>query len=225
MDFITHLPSSRGFTAILVVVDRFSTAVHLGALPTHYTAYKVANLFLEIVCKHHGFPRSIISDRDPIFVSSFWKELFKLSGTSLRMSTAYHPQTDGQTEVMNRTLEQYLHLFVHQQPSGWHKFLAMAEWSYNTSQHSGTSLTPYEVVFGKSPPSFPDYLKGTSNNDAVDTMICTRNAIHDTLCRKLAKAQNDMKHFADKSRRDVEYEIGQLVYVRLRPHHHISVRD
>lgn len=105
MDFVTHLPSSHGFTTILVVVDRFSKGVHLGALPTHYTAYKVANLFLEIVCKHHGFPRSIISDRDPIFISSFWRELFKLSGTSLLMSTAYHPQTDDQMEVMNHTLE------------------------------------------------------------------------------------------------------------------------
>lgn len=136
MDFITHLPSSHGFATILVVVDRFSKGVHLGALPTHYTAYKVANLFLEVVCKHHRFPISIISNRNPIFISSFWSELFKLSGTSLCMSTAYHPQMDGQTEVMNRTLEQYLRSFVHQQPTEWHRFLALAEWSYNTSQHS-----------------------------------------------------------------------------------------
>jgi len=108
MDFVTHLPSFNGFTTILVIVDRFSKGVHLGALPSHYTAFKVANLFLNIVCKLHGFPRSIISDRDPIFVSSFWRELFRLSGTTLCMSTAYHPQTDGQIEVMNRTIEQYL---------------------------------------------------------------------------------------------------------------------
>lgn len=91
MDFVTHLPNSHGFTTVLVVVDRFSKGVHLGTLPTQFTAFKVANLFLEIVCKQHGFPRSIISDRDPIFISSFWRELFKLSGTSLRMSMAYHP--------------------------------------------------------------------------------------------------------------------------------------
>lgn len=72
MDFITHFPRSNGFTIIFVFVDRFSKGVHLGTLPTQFTAFKVAILFLDTVCKLHGFPRSIISDRDPIFVSSFW---------------------------------------------------------------------------------------------------------------------------------------------------------
>ena len=113
MDFVTHLPSSHGFTVVFVVVDRFSKGVHLGALPTHFTMFKVANLFLNTVCKLHDFPHSIISDQDPIFIGSFWRELFRLSGTTLCMSTAYHPQSDGQTEVMNRTIEQYRRSFVH----------------------------------------------------------------------------------------------------------------
>lgn len=117
MDFVTHLPASHGFTAVMVMVDRFSKSVHLGALPTHFTAFKVATLFMDTVCKLHGFPRNIISDRDPIFISSFWRELFKMTGTTLHVSTAYHSQTDGQTEVMNRTLEQYLCSFVHHQPA------------------------------------------------------------------------------------------------------------
>ena len=91
MDFVTQHPSSHGFTVVLILVDRFSKGVHLGALSTQFTAFKVANLFMDTVCKLHGFPRSIISDRDPIFISSFWRELFKMSGTTLRMSTAYHP--------------------------------------------------------------------------------------------------------------------------------------
>lgn len=113
MDFITHLPPSHGFTAILVVVDRYSKGIHLGALPTGFTAFKVATLFMEIVCKLHGFPKSIVSDHDLVFVSNFWKELFHLSGTRLRLSTAYHPQSNGQTEVLNRVLGQYLRCFVH----------------------------------------------------------------------------------------------------------------
>lgn len=112
MDFVTHFPSSQGFTTIMVVVDRFSKGVHFGALPMQFTAFKVATLFMDTI-------RSIISNRDPIFISSFWKELFKMSGTTLRLSTTYHPQADGQTKVMNRTLEQYLRSFVHHEPASW----------------------------------------------------------------------------------------------------------
>nr|KYP55263.1 Retrotransposable element Tf2 [Cajanus cajan] len=151
LDFITCLPPSRGYTAVLVVVDHFSKGVHFGPLPTHFSAFKVAQLFLDMVCKLHGFPRSLVSDRDPIFISHFWRDLFKLSGTKLRMSTSYHPETNGQTEVINRVLEQYLRSFVHDHPSKWSNFLALAEWSYNTSVHSGTGLTPFEVTYGKPP--------------------------------------------------------------------------
>lgn len=99
---------------------------------------------------------------------------------------------------MNRTIEQYLRSFVHKQPAEWYKFLALAEWAYNTSQHFSIGVTPYEVVYNKPPPSIPSYLLGSSRNDAVETMILTREEIHATLRRKLLKAHNAMKHFADK---------------------------
>lgn len=162
MDFITGLPPSQGFTVILVVVDCFSKAIHLGALHPSFTAFQVADLFVSIVCKHHGYPKSIISDRDPIFISKFWSDLFKLSGTLLRMSSSYHPQTDSQIEVMNRTVEQYLRAFTHHKPSIWVKFLPWAEFHYNTSVHSASEFSPYHVVYGKPPPSVPDYILGTS---------------------------------------------------------------
>lgn len=76
-------------------------------LPSHYTTYIVTILFMDIVAKHHGMPKSLVLDRVPLFISKFWQELFKLSGTKLRMSSAYHPQSDGQTEVLNRFIEQY----------------------------------------------------------------------------------------------------------------------
>lgn len=103
--------------------------------------------------------------------------------------------------------------------------LALAEWSYNTSQHSGTEFTPYEVIYGKPPPSISDYLKGSSRNDAVDTMLVTRSVVHTTLRKKLLKAQEDMKLLADKKRRDVQYEEGQMVYVCLCPHRQLSLQD
>ena len=133
LDFIAGLPPSRGHSTVLVIVDRFSKGVHLGSLPAQHTAFEVAQLFMEICGKIHGPPRSLVSDRDPLFLSRFWRELFKLSGTTLKMSTAYHPQTDDQTEVMSRVVEQYLRAFVHRKLTTWRRFLMWAEWSYNTS--------------------------------------------------------------------------------------------
>lgn len=112
MDFITGLPNWRGNTVIFVVVDRLSKYAHFAALPTHFTASKVAGVFVEVVVKLHGFPATIVSDCDPIFLSHFWSELFDLSGTKLLHSSAYHPQTDGQTKDVNRGLEQYLRAYV-----------------------------------------------------------------------------------------------------------------
>ena len=83
------------------MVDRFSKGIHLGMLPTSHTASSVASLFVDIVVKIHGFPRSLVSDRDPLFVSQFWQALFRTSGTQLRLSSTYHPQSDGHTEVLN----------------------------------------------------------------------------------------------------------------------------
>ena len=176
-----------------------------------------------MVCKHHGFPRSLISDRDALFLSSFWRELFKLSGTKLRMSTAYHPQSDGQTEVVNRVLEQYLRSFVHHKPHHWSRFLSLAEWSYNTTVHTSTGYTPFEVTYGKAPPSLIDYVRWTSPIDAVDSMLTDRTELHNTLLRRLRKAQEFMTTSANKHRRDLQFSVGDWAYVKLRPYRQKSV--
>ncbi|GJR35647.1 ty3-gypsy retrotransposon protein [Tanacetum coccineum] len=112
MDFFTRMPLSKGFTVVLVVVDRFSKDAHFAPLPTNFNAHKVAEVFMETIVKLHRIPKTIMSDCDPIFVSKFWTQLFKLSGTQLNHSIAYHPQTDGQTEVVICGLEQYLRAMV-----------------------------------------------------------------------------------------------------------------
>ncbi|GAU30089.1 hypothetical protein TSUD_392450 [Trifolium subterraneum] len=223
MDFIVGLPSFQHYTVIFVVVDRFSKAAHFGMLPTGFTAVKVAELFTTMVCKLHGMPHSIVSDRDPIFLSKFWQELFHLSGTKLRMSTAYHPQSDGQTEVVNKTLQQYLRCFVHDQPKRWGKYIHWAEWHYNTAIHTSTGYSPFQVVYGKPPPSLPQYLAGTSQLEALDSELSNREIILQNLKKKLLKAQQNMKIYADQHRSPHTFKTGDLVYVKLRPYRQTSL--
>ncbi|GJU97129.1 ty3-gypsy retrotransposon protein [Tanacetum coccineum] len=149
MDFITSLPPSNGKTAIWVIVDRLSKFAHFIALPPHYTAASLATIFLHDIYRLHGLPKSILSDRDPIFLSRFWKELFSKIGTKLLHSSAYHPQTDGQTEVVNRCLESYLRCFACDEPTSWSKYLYLAEFWYNTSYHSAIEMAPFQALYGR----------------------------------------------------------------------------
>lgn len=168
MDFIVGLPNSQGKTSILVVVDRLSKAAHFLALAHPYTASTIAQVFLDNIYKLHGFPKTIITDRDPIFLSAFWAEFFKLQNVHLHPSTAYHPQTDGQTEVVNRGLECYLRCFAGDRPKQWSSWLPLAEYWYNTTFHSAIQSTPYEVVYGQPPPSHLTYSALDSQLDLVD---------------------------------------------------------
>lgn len=153
MNFITGLPKSMGKEVIFVVVDRFSKAAHFMALSHPFTAIQVAQSYLDHVFKLHVWPKSIVSDRDSVFLSNFWKGLFSLHGTEFPLSSAYHPETDGQTEVVNRCLETYyLRCMCGDSPKDWCMWLPVAEWWYNTHFHTSLQLTPYEVVYNQCKP-------------------------------------------------------------------------
>ena len=112
MDFIIGLPKLQEKDSIMVVVDRLTKYAHFFPISIHYKAPQIAELFFKEVFRLHGLPRNIISDRDSKFLSLFWKELFRLAGTKLTPSTSYHPQTDGQTEIINKWIEGYLTNYV-----------------------------------------------------------------------------------------------------------------
>lgn len=109
---------------MIVVVDRLSKYAHFIGVAHPYTAASITQLFVDHVFKLHGIPASIISDRDPIFLSSFWKEFLKMHRSKLCLSSGYHPQTDGQTEIVNKCLETYLHCFTSAQPRKWFQWLS-----------------------------------------------------------------------------------------------------
>lgn len=119
LDFVEGFPPSAGKNCILVVVDRFSKYNHFIQLKHLFSALGVARLFMQHIYRLHGMPLSIISDRDPIFTSHLWQELFRLVGVSLKMSSTYHPQTDGTTEHVNQCIETFLRCFANAAPSKW----------------------------------------------------------------------------------------------------------
>ncbi|XP_061376328.1 uncharacterized protein LOC133318356 [Gastrolobium bilobum] len=223
MDFIVGLPLSKGFTTVLVVVDRMSKFAYFGPLPTSFTASTVATLFCDLVVRIHGFPRSILTDRDQIILSKFWSHLFKLSGTTLRTTSSYHPQSDGQTEVTNRYLEQYLRLFCYEQPRTWCSFLCWAQYHYNSATHSSIGMSPYQAVFGKPPIMIPFYPRGMIKLEAIDTMLQQRNDILVQLKVQLQRAQNRMKIQFDKHHKERSFNVGDKVWARLQPYRQVTV--
>lgn len=133
MDFMVGMPTHQGQTVILVVIDQFSKAAHFRSLTTHFSTCKTVEVFMQMNCNTLGTLR-VLSPSETRFSSANFS--FQINGTKLRINTAYHPQTNGQTEILTLCLQQYLRSFIHEKPSDWLKFLYLVEWSYNTTIHN-----------------------------------------------------------------------------------------
>lgn len=151
MDFVEGLPTSNNKDLILVVVDRFTKYSHFIAMKHPITVSSVAKAFVDNIFRLHGLPSVIVSDRDKIFTSKLWQDIFHKLGIKLHLSTSYHPQSDGQTERVNQCLENYLRCMAFIKPTKWHQWLSLAEWWYNTSFHTSLQITPFQALYNRKP--------------------------------------------------------------------------
>ena len=210
-DFITKLPLAQGYDAILVICDCFSKMVHFIAITEKTSAEGLARLFRDHVWKLHGLPESIISDRGVQFAAGMMKELNNLLGIQTKLSTAYHPQMDGQTERVNQELEQYLRVFIDHRQEQWPDWLGTAEFVYNNKVHMATKISPFKANYGQNPRmGFEGRRKG--KYEVAEKFMEKMKKIQEEAKAVLGKAQEEMKRFGDRKQgKGEEYKVGDLV--------------
>ena len=224
MDFVEGLPKSGRFNCVLVVIDKLSRYVHFIGLSHPFTVSTVVAAFMDNVHKLHGMPESIVSNRDRVFTSRFWKELATMTGTKLRMNSSYHPQTDGTTEHVNQCLEAFLRFFSHACPTKWAQWLALAEYWYNTSAHSALDgKSPFRVLYGHEPRHFGLTVADACPVPDLDAWLQDRTLMLRLLQQHLERVRAHMKHQADKQRTDREFQVGDSVFLKLQPYIQSSV--
>ncbi|KAD2805709.1 hypothetical protein E3N88_39086 [Mikania micrantha] len=203
MDFITKLPrTSRNHDSIWVIVDRLTKTAHFIPIREDYSMDRLAKLYVNEIVSRHGVPISIISDRDSRFTSRFWQTLQNALGTQINMSTSYHPQTDGQTERTNQTLEDMLRSCVIDFGGSWDVHLPLVEFSYNNSYHTSIKCAPFEALYGRK----------------CRSPVCWSEVGENRIIGPEIKAARDrQKSYADNRRRPLEFQIGDLVMLKVSP--------
>ena len=222
MDFITQLPKSEGCSTVWVIIDRFTKMVHFISIKDgKKTAEGCAKLFLQNIWKLHGLPSSIISDRDPVFIGEFWAKLMGRLDVRLRKSTTFHPQTDGQTERVNQSLEQYLHQYCNNEQDNWYDLLPLAEYAYNNSDSTATQMSPIYPNHGFHPrTTWP--VEKESRNPASRNYAHWIESAHDLWIKRPEETRQRMGKYYDQVRKEPRpYSIGDLVMLNGK---HISTR-
>ena len=177
----------------------------------------MADLFIDNIIKLHGPPSIIVSDKDRIFTSTLWKEIFTSFKVSLNFSSAYHPESDGQTERVNQCVEQYLRCMAFQEPKKWCHWLATAEWWYNCSYHTAIQMSPFEALYEYQPPMIQELAIPCNVSDDAQVTLQEKDRMIKTLQQNIAQAQQRMKKFADQNRTGRQFVEGDLVYLKMQP--------
>lgn len=218
LDFMEGLPPSQNVNCILVVIDSFTKYAHFLPLSHPFTASGVAKVFLNQVYRLHGLPAAIISDQDRIFTSNFWRELFRLADVQLDMSSSYHPQTDGQTERLNQSMETFLRCFANACPSKWSTWLPLAEFWYNATTHSAICCSPFEALYGYSPHHFGVSAVDSVSVPELSVWLQDRQVITELIHQHLSRSKERMKRQADKNRTERQFQVGDVVFLKLQPY-------
>ena len=215
LDLITDLPkSASGHDAIVTFTDRLSKRVHLAATTKTVSAAGMAKIFMEHIFRHHGLPRVLVSDRDPRFTSEFWSELFRLLGTTLAMSTSNHPQTDGQSESTNKTVEQILRAFSNYRMDNWDSLLPLVEFSINDSRHSSSGFSPFFLDTGMHPATPASLLSPPAAGvESVQYFLSQQAAVLSEARDNIVRAQQRQVAAANVHRRERVFSVGDLVLV------------
>ena len=214
MDLMTDLPvTDGGFDAVVVFCCRLSKMLHFAPCKKSVTAPELARLFVEHVFRLHGMPANIVSDRDPRFTSHFWRTVFRLLGTQLNMSTAFHPETDGQSERAFRTLQQMLRAFVNPRQNNWAACLPLLEFAYNSSQQASTGFAPFFLCSGRAPATpFARALPSSGYVPAADTFVAQLQSAMRDAKQAAHTAQARQAAYANRRRRaDLSYAVGDIV--------------
>ncbi|KAL0561346.1 hypothetical protein IC582_001771 [Cucumis melo] len=218
MDFITGLPKTlKGYTVIWVVADRLTKSAHFVPGKSTYTASKWGQLYMTEIVRLHGVPVSIISDRDARFTSKFWKGLQLALGTRLDFSTAFHPQTDCQTERLNQILEDMLRACVLEFSGSWDSHLHLMEFAYNNSYQATVGMAPFEALYGKCCRSLVCWGEVGEQRMLGLELVQTTNAAIQKIRARMLKAQSRQKSYADVRRKDLEFEVGDMVFLKVAP--------
>ena len=211
LDFIVGLPLVKSYDSVCVIVCRLTKMAHFLPVSTSITSLDLAKLFIDEIFRLHGLPFDIVSDRGPQFVSNFWRELLKLLNITQKLSTAFHPQTDGQTEIVNKTLEQYLRCFLDYQQENWCDLLPIAEFSYNNAVHSSLKSSPFYINYGFHPTI--ETSTHVSNNPRSQEFVADFETLVETAQSEMRLAQQQQKRFADRHRRSHDIQVGSYVWL------------
>ena len=213
MDFITNLPPSKGFDSILVIVDRFSKMSHFIPCTKTITSAGLATLFIENIVCIHGLPNNIVLDRGPQFNSQFWKAILKQFGIKRNLTSAFHPQSDGQTERTNQTLEQYLRIYANPKQLNWVDNLVFAELAYNSTYHDAIQMSPFMATYGFEPPTNLDTKLIPDTPPAILDYITQIVNNHSEAKLQLEWTAKQMKQQADWNCRPVNFKVGDMVFL------------